>query len=64
MIDPSLVAKVSAQRFATTLAAIAPQNTSGQCHMYGLGIYLADMAHKSHRYCSEPKMGAGGRQVY
>jgi len=35
-----------------------------KCHMYGLGIYLADMAQKSHRYCSQPKKGAGGRQVY
>jgi len=32
--------------------------------MYGLGIYLADMAQKSHRYCSQPKTGAGGRQAY
>jgi len=35
-----------------------------RCHMYGLGIYLADMAQKSHRYCSQPKIGANGRQVY
>jgi len=35
-----------------------------RCHMYGLGIYLADMAQKSHRYCSQPKTGAGGRQAY
>jgi len=26
-----------------------------KCHMYGLGIYLADMAQKSHRYVSQPK---------
>lgn len=26
-----------------------------RCHMYGLGIYLADMAQKSHRYVSQPK---------
>merc|ERR1712226_1820031 len=25
-----------------------------RCHMYGLGIYLADMAQKSHRYISAP----------
>merc|ERR1712224_525920 len=31
--------------------------------MFGLGIYLADMAPKSHRYCSQPKMrGSGKRQ--
>jgi len=28
-----------------------------KCHMYGLGIYLADMAQKSHRYVSQPKAG-------
>jgi len=32
--------------------------------MYGLGIYLADMAQKSHRYCSQPKSGRNGRPVY
>merc|ERR1719487_2625488 len=26
----------------------------GRCHMYGLGIYLGDMAQKSHRYVSQP----------
>jgi len=26
----------------------------GRCHMYGLGVYLADLAHKSHRYVREP----------
>merc|ERR1719440_2213453 len=26
-----------------------------KCHMYGLGIYHADMAQKSHRYVSQPK---------
>jgi len=34
-----------------------------RCHMYGLGIYLADMARKSHRYCSQPTI-RNGRQVY
>merc|ERR1712113_1029422 len=34
-----------------------------KCHMYGLGIYLADMAQKSHRYISQPKT-RGGRQTY
>lgn len=34
-----------------------------RCHMYGLGIYLADFAQKSHRYCSQPK-SSGSRQVY
>lgn len=28
----------------------------GRCHMYGLGIYLADMAQKSHRYVREPAL--------
>jgi len=27
-----------------------------RCHMYGLGIYLADIAQKSHRYCSQPEI--------
>jgi len=31
--------------------------------MFGLGIYLADMAQKSHRYCSQPQR-KGGRAVY
>jgi hypothetical protein len=35
-----------------------------KCHMYGLGIYLADMAQKSHRYVSQPKIGKAGRQTY
>merc|ERR1712048_3029 len=26
-----------------------------RCHMFGLGIYLADLAQKSHRYVSQPK---------
>ena len=34
----------------------------GMCHMFGLGIYLADLAQKSHRYVSQPELvgGAGG----
>merc|ERR1711881_593620 len=35
-----------------------------KCHMYGLGIYLADMAQKSHRYVSQPKTSKSGRQTY
>jgi hypothetical protein len=34
-----------------------------RCHMFGLGIYLADMAQKSHRYCSQPER-KGGRLIY
>merc|ERR1711865_419031 len=34
-----------------------------RCHMFGLGIYLADMAQKSHRYVSQPRM-VGGRRQY
>merc|ERR1712056_10007 len=34
-----------------------------RCHMYGLGIYLADMAQKSHRYVSRPQRKAG-RDIY
>merc|ERR1712048_635477 len=34
-----------------------------RCHMYGLGIYLADMAQKSNRYISQPEMRKG-KQVY
>lgn len=26
-----------------------------KCHMYGLGVYLADLAQKSHRYVREPE---------
>merc|ERR1719221_1721510 len=48
-----------------------------RCHMYGLGVYLADLAQKSHRYVREPGAGsavaeaatplrsaAGGSKVY
>merc|ERR1712228_1142668 len=35
-----------------------------KCHMYGLGIYLADMAQKSHRYTSQPQINDHGRQTY
>lgn len=35
-----------------------------KCHMYGLGIYLADMAQKSHRYVSQPTTTRSGRQTY
>jgi hypothetical protein len=35
-----------------------------RCHMYGLGIYHADMAQKSHRYISQPKIGRNGRPTY
>merc|ERR1712060_366463 len=35
-----------------------------RCHMYGLGIYLADMAQKSHRYVSQPRIGRNGQPTY
>lgn len=35
-----------------------------RCHMYGLGIYLGDLAQKSHRYCSQPENRRGGRRRY
>jgi len=35
-----------------------------RCHMYGLGIYLGDMAQKSHRYVSQPRPGKSGRPTY
>merc|ERR1712113_190235 len=35
-----------------------------RCHMYGLGIYLADMAQKSHRYVSQPKVNRSGGMSY
>merc|ERR1712110_343681 len=35
-----------------------------RCHMFGLGIYLADMAQKSHRYTSQPKISKNGRPTY
>lgn len=31
-----------------------------KCHMFGLGIYLADMSQKSHRYTSQPEVLPGG----
>merc|ERR1712203_427293 len=33
-----------------------------RCHMYGLGIYLADMAQKSHRYVSQPDTSSGRKR--
>merc|ERR1712060_653896 len=35
-----------------------------KCHMYGLGIYLADMAQKSHRYVSQPRSGRSGSRKH
>lgn len=33
-----------------------------RCHMYGLGVYLADLAQKSHRYVREPAAEAAPRR--
>jgi len=35
-----------------------------RCHMFGLGIYLGDMAQKSHRYCSQPERQGDGRRRF
>lgn len=35
-----------------------------KCHMYGLGIYLADRSQKSHRYCSQPELLPNGRRRF
>jgi len=35
-----------------------------RCHMFGLGIYLADIAQKSHRYCSQPEVLPKGRRRF
>lgn len=36
-----------------------------RCHMYGLGIYVADISQKSHRYVSQPAgSGHSGKQRY
>merc|ERR1711920_777848 len=35
-----------------------------RCHMYGLGIYLADLSNKSHRYCSQPKIVNGCKRYH
>merc|ERR1712151_1374820 len=32
--------------------------------MYGLGIYLADLSNKSHRYCSQPKIVNGCKRYH
>mmetsp|Transcript_33836 Transcript_33836/g.110716 ORF Transcript_33836/g.110716 Transcript_33836/m.110716 type:complete len:211 (-) Transcript_33836:257-889(-) len=34
------------------------------CHMFGLGIYLADLSQKSHRYCSQPELLPNGRRRF
>lgn len=34
-----------------------------KCHMFGLGIYLGDMAQKSHRYCTQPQI-VGNKKRY
>lgn len=36
----------------------------GRCHMFGLGIYLGDIAQKSHRYVSCPITNSAGRSEY
>merc|ERR1712190_344723 len=33
-----------------------------KCHMYGLGIYLADLAQKSNRYVSQPSSDSGRKR--
>merc|ERR1712228_534402 len=33
-----------------------------RCHMFGLGIYLGDLAQKSHRYVSQPEVKQGRRR--
>jgi len=33
-----------------------------KCHMFGLGIYCADISQKSHRYCSQPEISSGRRR--
>lgn len=35
-----------------------------RCHMFGLGIYLADISQKSHRYCSQPELLPSGRRRF
>merc|ERR1711862_936663 len=35
-----------------------------KCHMFGLGIYLADLSQKSHRYCSQPEQLPSGRRRF
>jgi len=35
-----------------------------RCHMFGLGIYLADLAQKSHRYNSQPEMLPSGKRRF
>jgi len=35
-----------------------------KCHMFGLGIYLADLSQKSHRYCSQPELLPNGRRRF
>jgi len=32
--------------------------------MYGLGIYLADLSQKSHRYCSQPSLSSNGKHCF
>merc|ERR1719327_787080 len=50
-------ARACAQRSAGLPAANAASRISwGKCHMYGLGVYLADLAQKSHRYVREPEI--------
>jgi len=35
-----------------------------RCHMFGLGIYLGDIAQKSHRYVSQAQAVPGGKKRY
>merc|ERR1712039_442436 len=37
---------------------------SEKCPVFGLGIYLADIAQKSHRYCSQPEVLPSGRRRF
>lgn len=40
------------------------QHEWDKCHMFGLGIYLADISQKSHRYCSQPEQLPNGRRRF
>merc|ERR1712232_816029 len=45
---------LSTTLFDNTCQYCTKKHEWGRCHMYGLGIYLGDMAQKSHRYVSQP----------
>lgn len=69
-VEPSEACPVSGGKgLCTTLCGTecthcTKEHKWNRCHMYGLGVYLADMAQKSHQYVRKPLVAKSGAPVY